>query len=473
MSSQSFLFVSLFLLSSIVLSQKQNKTQVLIIGAGPTGLTAAMELNSNGVDFLVLEATDHILGRVRAMRDFADFPIELGQEYIHGNDHIYYRMARMYESQGLITMKAAGSLDTYTWVPHLNKMMTFTEIKKGPYKADLHKLIEFEDEVWDYEGKEMTIKDYKEAFWGKNEFKDALSTFTSNEKGASDKEIGILGVQEDEMSWGNIVGTDDDEYEDYFLTKGAMEDFLKPHFEPVMSKVLLNSPVINVDYSKESISVGTLDGRLFEADYVVVTVPMGVLKQKMILFNPELPKKKQEAIEGIGFSGGLKINIKLRKQLWPDTVFSIFSNGNGKIPLYWVTSGGGRSQKDYVLTAFFVGEESYAYENDEKATRELVVTQLSQMFKVPLEEMKELVMDFFIQNWSKAEYTKGAYSFIRMGEAYKNLRKEYAQNVQKKVFFAGEAASETYSSCVQGGMETAIQATQLIIDLINDGRSEP
>ena len=93
------------------------------------------------------------------------------------------------------------------------------------------------------------------------------------------------------------------------------------------------------------------------------------------------------------------------------------------------------------------------------------------MFQVPLEEMNDLVIGFFIQNWSKAEYTKGAYSFIKMGEAYKHLRRDYAQNVNQKVFFAGEAASETYSSCVQGGMETGIQAAQLIIDLINNGKN--
>jgi spermine oxidase len=45
----------------------------------------------------------------------------------------------------------------------------------------------------------------------------------------------------------------------------------------------------------------TTDGSRYEADHVVVTVPVGVLKaEAQTIFNPPLPLKKQAAIRDIG-----------------------------------------------------------------------------------------------------------------------------------------------------------------------------
>ena len=61
---------------------------VIIIGAGAAGLAAARVLEENDVEYIVLEATDHYGGRLQEDRDFADFPIDLGAEWIHNNPEI-------------------------------------------------------------------------------------------------------------------------------------------------------------------------------------------------------------------------------------------------------------------------------------------------------------------------------------------------------------------------------------------------
>ena len=59
--------------------------KVIIIGAGAAGLAAAVQLDKNGVDYSILEATDHYGGRVQKNELFADFPIDLGAEWIHAD----------------------------------------------------------------------------------------------------------------------------------------------------------------------------------------------------------------------------------------------------------------------------------------------------------------------------------------------------------------------------------------------------
>jgi len=58
---------------------------VVIIGAGVSGLSAASELRKSGLSILVLEARDHIGGRAWTRHEPGlSAPIELGAEFIHG-----------------------------------------------------------------------------------------------------------------------------------------------------------------------------------------------------------------------------------------------------------------------------------------------------------------------------------------------------------------------------------------------------
>jgi monoamine oxidase len=57
--------------------------KVLVVGAGPAGMTAAHLLNRRGVEVEVLEALPGPGGRIRHNVDFADFPISLGGEWVH------------------------------------------------------------------------------------------------------------------------------------------------------------------------------------------------------------------------------------------------------------------------------------------------------------------------------------------------------------------------------------------------------
>ena len=56
---------------------------VIVIGAGPAGMTTAYRLGQAAVDYQVLEAAPVHGGRIRHNLDFTDFPIPLGAEWVH------------------------------------------------------------------------------------------------------------------------------------------------------------------------------------------------------------------------------------------------------------------------------------------------------------------------------------------------------------------------------------------------------
>lgn len=61
------------------------KGKVLIIGAGASGLAAAKVLEQNNIEYLILEATNRYGGRLKKDTTLADFPIDVGAEWLHSN----------------------------------------------------------------------------------------------------------------------------------------------------------------------------------------------------------------------------------------------------------------------------------------------------------------------------------------------------------------------------------------------------
>lgn len=57
--------------------------KIIIIGAGPAGMTAAYRLHQLGIEFEILEANSTFGGRIKHTRNFTNFPISLGGEWIH------------------------------------------------------------------------------------------------------------------------------------------------------------------------------------------------------------------------------------------------------------------------------------------------------------------------------------------------------------------------------------------------------
>ena len=87
----------LFLVSSIIACNKieescpseiNTEEHVIIVGAGAAGLAAAKKLEEAGISYQILEATDRIGGRLKKNEGFADFPIDLGAEWIHEDKSI-------------------------------------------------------------------------------------------------------------------------------------------------------------------------------------------------------------------------------------------------------------------------------------------------------------------------------------------------------------------------------------------------
>ena len=73
------------------------KSDVLILGAGASGICAAAELKSRGRSIKVIEARDRIGGRILTIKNAAPFPIELGAEFVHGTEETLWNLIERFQ----------------------------------------------------------------------------------------------------------------------------------------------------------------------------------------------------------------------------------------------------------------------------------------------------------------------------------------------------------------------------------------
>ncbi len=82
-------------------------------------------------------------------------------------------------------------------------------------------------------------------------------------------------------------------------------------------RIYYNAPVSMVNYTDTSIRVNATRG-FVNASFVIVTVPLGILKAEVIEFVPEMPENKLAAIKNMGWGHHEKVVMMFDKAFWPE-----------------------------------------------------------------------------------------------------------------------------------------------------------
>lgn len=82
------------------------------------------------------------------------------------------------------------------------------------------------------------------------------------------------------------------------------------------ASIKLNQAVVKIDTSKDKITISTASGESHTFDEVVVTCPLGWLKQNLSAFTPTLPPRLTSAIESISYGRLEKIFVRFPCAFW-------------------------------------------------------------------------------------------------------------------------------------------------------------
>ena len=402
--------------------------KVIIIGAGAAGLYAAYILKSKGINFQILEASSKYGGRLGKLTGFANFPIDTGAQWLHGKNSILGDLIT--KSNTTITLDDS---ETKYWFNNqlVNSLPQNTDIFEGDNLPDI------------------SYKDYALQKGLGNEYKYIVENI-AGDQGAAASRLSVFGNNQDEENW--ISGDDDFKFQETFF-----DLFDKQIASEVKDKILLNTIVSKIDYSQSEIIITASNNRLFNADKVIITVPIPILKSGDIQFIPALQNEKTNAFSKIGMDAGMKVFLKFSNKFFDQNIIG------GAICAAYADDSTGKAQSDNILLAFIMGDQAAyltALANDTAITNALL-QELDLMYNG---QATTSFIASHVENWTTNPFVKGAYSYstVGMGDA----RKIATQAISKKLYFAGEAMNiNGHHQTVHGAVETGYRE---VINILND-----
>lgn len=107
------------------------------------------------------------------------------------------------------------------------------------------------------------------------------------------------------------------------IIKNTLDEVL----ENDMEKLKLNTVVTEIKETESQIIVTTKNGEKIAADYVIVTVSIGVLKSNSIKFKPELPEWKTHAIHNVDLAQWGHIYVQFNASFWEENTWILYAGG--------------------------------------------------------------------------------------------------------------------------------------------------
>lgn len=290
----------------------------------------------------------------------------------------------------------------------------------------------------------------------------------------------------DGLSYLHYDSDDESPGEDELFPLGYEQLFGSGELDASRLDIKLNAHVVSISSSStttdadggEAMTVQTADGKVEAADAVIVTLPLGVLKQHALeptsestpastLFNPPLPPWKQDAIRRLGVSLLNKVVLRFATAWWPKS--DVFYHTSTEFPLF-VNYAEHTGQP--VLVGFYSSTHAWGAEScsDAEITAQCMAA-LKECLGAhaagadPVPAPAEVV----ITRWGTDPCSMGAYTHIKVGATSEDCD-ALAKPVGSTLFFAGEATCVQFLATVHGAYISGQRAAQEAILAAGGGK---
>jgi monoamine oxidase len=444
-------------------SRTTTRTDVLIIGGGAAGLSAARSLVEQGLDVVVLEARERIGGRIFTQHDRSSpIPIELGAEFIHGSAEEIDEIAK---DAALATCDISGR----RW-------------------QVIGESIRPADDFWERIDKVMRRMD--KARTPDRSFADFMRTKPGGRLLARERKLAMQFVE-------GFHAADPERISERALANGGSprgdvrerrmgrvldgyDQVIEWLAAPLGDRVRTAAIATRVRWAPGNVSVEArhADGRVrpaVDARAAIITVPVGVLKAKpgeagAIEFEPEI-KPKRAALEQLAMGSVVRIVLRLSEAFWAsewyakqigqqelDTL-SFLHTQDEHFPVWWTAY----PVRAPIIVGWHGGPG--AAEIAKLASEEieaLAIASLARQFRINARKMRGMVEAAWLHDWEHDPFSRGVYSYQTVGGS--DAPSALARPLRSTLFFAGEATdTDGATGTVHGAIASGTRAAGEVV----------
>lgn len=404
---------------------------VIIVGAGVSGLAAAAELTKRGLDVVVLEARDRIGGRIFTQHAKEwQTPLELGPEFIHGLDPALWQLIRdnglrtLPMDREMVTVQAGKQVpDEAPW-EDATRAITHAPANDTSVTKHLAQLPR--------EARELACR-YVEGFYAAR-VDDVSAQWIAVQEQAGEQ------LQQDHVE--HLI-------EGYDRVPARLAAGLQPNV------IKLGRVVTLIEWTRGAVKVATANGEVYEGRRCVLTLPPPLLARLDIA--PAWPAEVARALANIVMGPVLKIVLRFDEPVWEsfpfydaDKPFGMLFSPGERWPTWWTDiadplrltawAGGGRVDKlardtDHVDSA---------------------LSALANIGEIAVDDLRRHLVTWACHDWQGDPFSQGAYAYVKVGHA--DAPTILTRDVENTIYFAGEATHPTHSGTVHGALESGQRA---------------
>ena len=436
---------------------------VIIIGAGISGLAAAEKLHQKNYNILILEARDRIGGRIWSVKPWGS-NLDLGASWIHGIDN--NPLSKLIEQGTIKTL--ATSYNSEDLERKLNDMVLYNDkgkkIPQSEINASIPLLLNFSEFISNLTNKNISLN-------------DAFELYTQKEHitGERFKILKYQVISSYVYEFANdLENLAIDLEKPYANSKVSGEQVIFPEGYIQLANLLaqkipikLNQVVTKINYTTPLIEIETQNHKYY-ARAVIITLPVSVLNAKKISFNPSLPVEKTTALSQIKMGSYDKIFLYFNQIFWDKDSewIGLIQSDPAKYPVLDIMNYY-KISKHPILLVFNAGKQA---EQFEQLSDQHIINNIMQELRIMYGKDIPPPTAYVITRWHNDPYSLGSYSYLAPGVSVNNY-KLLGKPVNNRLFFAGEATSLTDPATVHGAYSSGIRAAkevELILPLVGD-----
>jgi monoamine oxidase len=428
---------------------------VLIIGAGAAGLTAARDLTAAGARVLVIEARDRLGGRILTHHT-SDGPVELGAEFVHG---------AVEETLSVAREAALPLRETDRGAPRVTGDNRETAGETAEAPADIFSAMDVVLAHASADGPDESFQHLVERADVGAEIKARCLALVVGYHAADPARISVLSLLKntaaDERPGANRQFRFVDGYD-------GLVAAIFQRIDPALGDLRLNTVVTAVSWGRRRVVVrtsvvGSSTGQELAAPQLIVTVPLGVLKAGAIEFSPRVIEK-EGAVGRLEMGDAERVSLCLAGDAWvahdrfPPEGF-LFT-GEPPFPVWWIS----RPSPFPVITGWSGGRNARALGQlgGSAARVDAAVAALAAALGADAGRLRQDLRGGFSHDWLADPFARGAYSYAGVGGS--EAGDELAVPIDETIFFAGEATeSDGQNGTVHGAIASGGRAAKQVL----------